>query len=358
METANPTGADTTSLSHAAARLSQPEKKPEKQAPKPKEVKEVKEVEAPIQELDPETEVEVKEPEASDEVKDAREATEQPEETSFERLEQLAEALDMPVEKFLQTIKSKVKVAGQEREVTLQEALNGYQMESDYRQKTMELAETRKAFEAEKEKQLNDVKARLSDAGQVAEFYETQLMGEYNSINWQQLRVENPAEYAALQQDYNQRYQQLQGAKQKIAYEQQRLSYEGQQKQTEAFNKLISEEKQKLASLIPEFQDEAKAKVLQSEMRAFLKSNGFKDEEVNQVYDHRHVLMIRDAMKYRNLQNKNPQITNKVKEAPKLLKPGSKQPVNKLTQQLRDARTKLKKSGSLKDAANSIKHLL
>lgn len=361
METANQeTGAADLSISQAASKISdlskpKTEKKPTEKPDKPSKPK----VEAKPEPAEPEQEIEAIETQESESSEEQpTEATEQPEETSFERLDEIAEALGMPVEKFLQSIKGKVKVSGQERDVTLEEALKGYQLESDYRQKTMELSDHRKAFEVERDKQLNDVKARLGEAQHIAKFYEQQLMGEYNSINWQELRQSNPAEYAALQQDYNQRYQQLQQAKQQVAYEQQRLQYEETQKSQQAFQKSITEQREKLAEVIPEFRDPAKAKALKEEMRGFLKVNGFKDEEIEQVYDHRHVLLIRDAMKYRGLQDKSPQIVNKVKDAPKLLKPGAKPQFSKQTQLLKDARSRLRKSGNLKDAAQAIKHLI
>ena len=43
-----------------------------------------------------------------------------------------------------------VKAAGEEREVTLQELIEGYQKGTDYHKKTNQLAEQRKAVEAEK----------------------------------------------------------------------------------------------------------------------------------------------------------------------------------------------------------------
>ena len=42
-----------------------------------------------------------------------------------------------------------MKAAGEEREVTLQELIEGYQKGTDYHKKTNQLAEQRKAVEAE-----------------------------------------------------------------------------------------------------------------------------------------------------------------------------------------------------------------
>jgi hypothetical protein len=49
-----------------------------------------------------------------------------------------------------ETPRYRVKVAGEEAEVTLDELINGYQREADYTKKTQSLAEARKALDNEK----------------------------------------------------------------------------------------------------------------------------------------------------------------------------------------------------------------
>lgn len=355
METANPSpGVESLSVSQAASKISgilAPK------SDKPKEKQEVKqETKTPVEQ--PTTEAQEVTTESTSTETESTEAQETQAETSFERLEELAEALDMPLDKFLSQVKAKVKISGEEKDVTLDELRNGYQMESDYRRKTTELSEQRKAFETERERIAAEVKNRLNEASTMAQFFEQQLLSEYNSVNWQELRQTNPAEYAALQQDYNQRHAALQNAKQRVALEGQRIQHEESQKQIEAFKANLQKEQQQLVTLMPEFGDETKAKAIKTEMREFLRSNGFKDEEINQVYDHRHVLMVRDAMKYRALQTKKPEIANKVKEAPKLSKPGAKSSTNSNEAVVKELRARLKKSGSLKDAAALLKNRL
>lgn len=353
--TANPTqGAESLSLGQAAQKISgilgSKSEKPKAEA-KPEKQEVVQEVQQETEETQSQ-EVETESQSAETEPTEASEASQQ---TEFERLEELAEALEMPLDKFLSKVKAKVKISGEEKEVTLDELRNGYQMESDYRRKTSELSEQRKTFEAERERIATEVKGRLNEAAQMSQFFEQQLLAEYNGINWTELRQTNPAEYAALQQDYNQRYSQLQNAKQRLALESQRIQHEEQSKSVEAFRTNLRKEQEQLVSYIPEFGDETKAKALKAEMRDFLKSSGFKDEEVNQVYDHRHVLVIRDAMKYRALQTKKPEIANKVKDAPKLSKPGAKSSSDPNQAVVKELRARLRKSGSVKDAAAFLK---
>lgn len=357
MEQPTQQGAESLSVSQAASKISGI-LSPKSEKPK-QEVKEVKqEVQAEPEHVEEtqETQGEVETESQSTET-ESTEAKETQTETAkeFERLEELAEALEMPLDQFLSKVKAKVKISGEEREVTLDELRNGYQMESDYRRKTSELSEQRKAFESERERIANEVKTRLTEATSMAQLFEQQLMQEYNAVNWTELRQTNPAEYAALQHDYNQRYAALTNAKQRIVQEQQRSQYEATQKQVEQFKANLQKEREQLSTLIPEYADKEKGEALKTEMRTFLKSNGFKDEEIMQVYDHRHVLMIRDAMKFRALQTKRPEIANKVKEAPKLGKPGAKSSNDPNQGVVKELRARLRKSGNVKDAAALLK---
>ena len=84
----------------------------------------VSDVEEDTEEVESEDDAEEVEYEASDEDDDAEEVEEQP-----------------------QTFR--VKAAGEEKDVTLEELMQGYQLGADYTKKTQELAELRKANEAE-----------------------------------------------------------------------------------------------------------------------------------------------------------------------------------------------------------------
>ncbi len=52
---------------------------------------------------------------------------------------------------------------------------------------------------------------------------------------------------------------------------------------------------------------------------------GLTEQEIRASTDHRLILIARDAMRWQKLQKSKPAIVNKVKTAPKLLKPGTQQ---------------------------------
>ena len=104
---------------------------------------------------------------------------------------------------------------------------------------------------------------------------------------------------------------------------------------------------------MPEFNDPDKASKLKSSMKSTLNFYGFNDQEVAQVYDHRIVMLVNDAMKFRNLQKAKPNIAKKITKPGKVFSSGVKQTKSDVTLKARkDKLSRLKKTGSHKDAAS------
>ena len=348
MSEANPMGADLQTAADRIGTIIDPPK-PQKQA---------KAVEAPAPQAAPEAPTEptketgeqVKE-EASNATQEAEQAEQAPE---YNSLDELAEALEMPLDDFLAKIKARAKINGEEREVTLAELRNGYQMESDYRRKTSELAEHRKAFEAEREQIASELQRQFTEAQHLTGVLEQQLVGEYNQIDWNDLRVNNPAEYVARRQDFQDRMAQIQGVKQNVGAVLQQQAQEVAAKQANELQNILKVESERLQEAIPEFRDKAKADEIKGKMKGFLREYGFSDQDIGSIYDHRHVKIIHDAMAYRELKSKGVETKNKVTTAPKLAKPGTTEKTGN-ERAVRSLREKLRKSGRLEDAAGLIK---
>jgi hypothetical protein len=345
MTEANPQGADLHTAADRIGSILDPKPQPEVEA-QPETAPEVTE-----QETAPEQAT----TEASDSPQEA-ETQEAQTQSDFSSIQELADAVGVPIDEFLGKIKGKVKINGVEQEVTLADMRNGYQMEADYRRKTSELAEQRKAFEAEREQVAQNLSYQYAQAQQVTGILEQQLTAEYQAVDWNDLRVTDPAEFAAKKQEFNERYNYVQGLKANVQTELQRQAEEAQNKQAYGLHQMLQEESQRLAEAIPEFKDEAKAKVVKAEIKEFLKGLGYSDQEIGNVYDHRHVMILKDALEYRKLKSKGVEVKNKVVTAPKLLKPGSNESRSDSSQgAIRDKIARLKKSGRVEDAAALIK---
>jgi len=239
-----------------------------------------------------------------------------------------------------------VKAAGEEKEVTLEELMQGYQLGADYTKKTQEVAEQRKAVEAERRaveeaKQVRDTYAQRLQA--IEQFLTS---GEDSSEDLAAMKENDPIGYAVRVAELTEKKEQLA----QVRAEQQRLAQQQQAEQQQTMAKMVQQEAQKLSQVLPEFSDPAKGEQLRSEIRNYGKSVGFTDAELSQVYDSRHVLMLHKAMQYDKLQKSKPNVKKKVAEAPKMVKSGTK-----VKEGNRDVRkkqmNKLKQTGRVADAA-------
>ena len=246
-----------------------------------------------------------------------------------------------------------VKAAGEEREVTLQELIEGYQKGTDYHKKTNALAEQRKAVEAEKAaveqaKQARDAYAeRLKVMDQ---FLSQQMQGE----DIESLKETDPIAYAVKVAEMTRQEKQLQ----QLRAEQQRIAREQQAEQEVQMERRIAEEAQKVASAIPDYADPKKGEKVRSDLRAFAKSIGYSDAELASATDSRAVVTLWMAAQYQKLQQSKPGVTKKVTEAPKLLKPGTATGKTIQTEAAKQDFARLKKTGSRQDAARVFERFL
>ena len=246
-----------------------------------------------------------------------------------------------------------VKAAGEEREVTLQELIEGYQKGTDYHKKTNALAEQRKAVEAEKAaveqaKQARDAYAeRLKVMDQ---FLSQQMQGE----DIESLKETDPIAYAVKVAEMTRQEKQLQ----QLRAEQQRIAREQQAEQEVQMERRIAEEAQKVASAIPDYADPKKGEKVRSDLRAFAKSIGYSDAELASATDSRAVVTLWMAAQYQKLQQSKPGVTKKVTEAPKLLKPGTATGKTIQSEAAKQDFARLRKTGSRQDAARVFERFL
>ena len=234
----------------------------------------------------------------------------------------------------------KVKVAGQEFDVTLDELRAGYSRDADYRRKTEELASDRKSLQSESEKQRQDYSQRLSELNQLVSLTQQQLNSEFKDLDLERLYDEDPTEAARLEHKMKMKQEKLATSVQKVKAEQQRQ-----------IQQVVFDQQRILANKLPEFADREKSKELKKNMQSYLQSYGFKDQEIGQIYDHRIVMLVNDAMKYRSMQKLKPNLASKMAKPGKVLSSGVKKTkADANFAQKREKLGRLKKSGSIKDA--------
>jgi hypothetical protein len=247
--------------------------------------------------------------------------------------------------------KYRAKVDGEEVEVELDELINGYQRTADYTKKSQALAEQRKAIEVERG-HLEQVKQERQAYAQKLQAL-NQFLGQQNQgENLEALKEVDPIGYAVKVAERSERDKQLAI----VRAEQHRIAQQQQAEQQRSLQKHISSEAEKLNASIPELAT-PKGDEVRKQIREYAKSQGWSDQELSSVYDHRAVLTLYKAMKFEQLQKSKPEIQKKVQQAPKMLKSGTSAPATK-SQQDKQVMQRLRQSGKVRDAAAAFERFL
>jgi hypothetical protein len=220
--------------------------------------------------------------------------------------------------------------------------------QKDYTRKTQELAEQRKAFEAEAQQ----IASERQQYAQLLGALEQQLQQTAGAEpDWDTLRATDPIEYS-LQWTEWQRGQQK---RQLIAAEQQRMQQLAQVEQQKAMAQTLERERQALLAVVPEWKDSERAKTEKQMVIEQGKKLGFSDDELAQAFDHRAIVALRKAALYDQLMSKK-QTVEQSKPAPqKVVKPGTKGTVDNSAK--RRAEQRFNSTGSIRDAAALLNFL-
>jgi len=209
----------------------------------------------------------------------------------------------------------KVKIDGEEAEVTLEEALSGYQRERTFHKRMNEISQKSKAIEAEsaETKRLRDEYARglqqLEQALRVPE------------PNWEELRrTKTNEEFASIHAEYQIQQSNLA----KIQHQQQAIMSQQQAEVQAQYQNHLKAEFDTMLDKIPAWRDEKVREAERSKVISYAKSKmGYTDDEIAQASDHRAIVTLRKAMLYDELMGGKTQAKRKVKVAPKMVKAGS-----------------------------------
>ena len=251
--------------------------------------------------------------------------------------------------------KYEIKVNGKPVEVTLDELMSGYQRDSDYRRKTMELADERRLLEEE----VNRAKSESDAVAKLRQDYATRLSEIENSmkpdanIDWARLYETDPDEYHRKKIEVENKSKALET----IKAERQRAIQEQQQEQSKVFNQYLEQQKKLLADKEPESVDPVKGEILRKDMTSYLKKEGYSDQELNMMVDHRSFVIAKKAMLYDKMMNSKIS-AKQSKTVPKMVRSGTTKTINKDSQQAKSLKSRLKQTGSMRDAANVLKQFL
>lgn len=243
-----------------------------------------------------------------------------------------------------------VKINGKEEQVSLKEALSGYQRQQDYTRAKQAFAEEKRQFVADLEnaRQQSEVYSQLLPA------MVQRLQASLPAAPDPSLIDVNPSAYLRQKEAYEQALGDLQAA----ASEQARMSEQSQVEQTRKLQAYVAENAAKLPELVPEWKDQKTYERDRHKVREYLSWRGFSDDEINQAYDARLVAMAADATRWRELQKGKIKPVAPAPERGLKPTPTSTSAAPKVNRDAQAARNRLAKSGRVEDAAAAIRALL
>jgi hypothetical protein len=246
------------------------------------------------------------------------------------------------------TVKLRTNIAGEKGAAKLADVLKSYQLEGHVNKKSMELAEREKALQAQAQEVQQQYQQKLQYAENLTQIAANQLLQEYQQIDWNALEQQDAGQAALLRQKFTERQAQLRGAMQNI--EQQRMF--GQQKWQAEQAQALQREAERLPTVIPEWKNAEVAEKERREIREWALKAGWEPAEIDNISRAHHVAVLRKAMLADRLQSSRPEVENKVRQAPKLVKPGQAVQ-NSQDQRLSNLKTAIKKSGRKTDAVEA-----
>lgn len=276
-------------------------------------------------------------------------------EQSIKSLNELAEGLGWDLDRVLD-LEAPTKINGKEGKVALRDILKSHQLEGHLNQGLMKLAEERKAFEGENLRKTTEFQSRVTQLNQAVGLAQKILDGEFADVNWQELQRTDPAAFQAQYGAYTMRQDGIRQLNSQVMQEQEREKAT-QKAAQEAY---LAEQAKLLDTKVPEWADKGKREKDVAEMVATLgDAYGLTEQEIRSSPDHRLILIARDAMRWQKLQKSKPATLNKVRAAPKLIRPGTQQ--SRSAQEglaVQKDRDRLRSSGRPQDAAKVLRHLI
>lgn len=229
----------------------------------------------------------------------------------------------------------------------LPEVYRNQLLEADYRRKTAEAAEAKRAAQELAQRAQQERSHYASQLDTSLALMHKQLIGDQEALV--ELARTDPAEWVAQNAAFQQRvalYQDAMAQREQLTHAQQA----DQQREVAEWRKA---EREKLQEKLPEWRDTAKASAEQRLIAETLMQVGYSTEELTELFDHRALIVARKAALYDQLQ------AAKAKQAkpepPKALKPGAaKAPTDSQRTAYQDALAKAKRTGRPEDVERAL----
>lgn len=286
---------------------------------------------------------------------------EESESFQVESLNQLAEQVGVDASD-LYNLKIPVtdQATGERMEVTLGEYKDSFTAKQRSTRAEEQAQQAKIDYENQKMKAAQEFEQSAQQNAQILNMVEQQLMTEFNNVPWDNLKTTDPQQWSIKRQEFTERQNAIQNIRQTAAQQYQQKLDAGKVEQQKQMQDLLQREQESLYRALPTFKDEETRNAEQVKLTNYLLTQGYSNDELQTVYDHRTLVLAHKAMQFDSMKEKGETAKKKVaKIGKKVLKPGAKQSKK---QQTIDAdaklRARLKETGDHRDAAALISQKL
>ena len=235
----------------------------------------------------------------------------------------------------------KTKIDGQEGKVKFTDLIKSYQLQGHVDKQVREAAELKKQAQEFAQQVQQQTQVQQAVVGKMAEAKAIEAeYAQYAGVNLEALWDSDPVQAGKI----NQRMLTLQTAYQQKMGEINQATQQIKQTQEHQSAASLQMERQALLKACPEWSSEATATKEKQAIAADLKARGYTDADIQGLSDHKAVLLARDAMLYRQMKAQNTTTEKQVRQAPKIIKPGSTASRN--TNQIQKLHQEVRRTGS------------
>ena len=235
-----------------------------------------------------------------------------------------------------------VKIDGKTQQVTLKEAREGYQRQSDYSRRMNAFREEQQQFEAVRQQ----VSVEREQYGQLLGALQQQLLQAMpQEPDWEKLHREDPLNYPLIRDQWRDYQERLVATK----AEQERLNYLKQQESMAQRQLILDEGRKYLADKVPEWRDPKKWAEAAVKLKDYGRQVGYTDAELAEASDPRALIVLDKARKYDELMANRPKPVKQ--EGPRPMKAGNNSATPKKATEMTRMKQRLAKTGRVEDAA-------
>jgi len=248
------------------------------------------------------------------------------------------------------------KVDGEQSRVPFAELRKGYQLQQHFTRQNEEFLRQKQQWEAAQQAREHQANEQLTLASDILNDDEKALKAKF-SLDWDELRQEDPVEYAAKAAEYNQKLAVIRDRRQRLMADKQQQDLRARQQSEEFVQRARQEGLQYLSSELgwKTSEDQQKGG---TQIRQYLQSTvGLHPQEVDGILDHRVLVLTDKARRYDELMEKVAHIRRKPETAPKVPQGTASKPEGGAQVAYRDAQQRLRKSHSVDDAATLFRHM-